>query len=100
MPTPEGLPPAYHPFDGDGADCAVDCGLPRESHLPGRRRPMIRMDTYTRARWHTVAPETRALIEAAIPEGWTLTIAHGGSSACCVTSRRWWGELGVRRPLP
>jgi hypothetical protein len=36
------------------------------------------MDTYTRARWHTVAPETRALIEASIPEGWTLTVSHGG----------------------
>jgi hypothetical protein len=37
------------------------------------------MDTYTRARWHTVAPETREEIEARIPEGWTLTIIHGGS---------------------
>jgi hypothetical protein len=36
------------------------------------------MDTYTRARWYTVAPETRALIEAGIPEGWTLSITHGG----------------------
>jgi hypothetical protein len=40
---------------------------------------MIRMDTYTRARWHTVAPTTRALIEAGVPETWTLSITHGGS---------------------
>jgi hypothetical protein len=40
---------------------------------------MIRMDTYTRARWHTVAPTTRALIEAAIPAGWVLSVTHGGS---------------------
>jgi hypothetical protein len=37
------------------------------------------MDTYTRARWHTVAPETRELIEAALPAGWSLTVTHGGS---------------------
>jgi hypothetical protein len=37
------------------------------------------MDTYTRARWHTVTPETRALIEAAVPEGWSLNVTHGGS---------------------
>jgi hypothetical protein len=37
------------------------------------------MDTYTRARWHTVAPETRALIESGLPEGWSLTVTHGGS---------------------
>jgi hypothetical protein len=39
---------------------------------------MIRMDTYTRARWHTVPPTSRALIAAAIPDGWTLSITHGG----------------------
>jgi hypothetical protein len=39
---------------------------------------MIRMDTYTRARWYTVAPETREEIEARIPEGWTLSVTHGG----------------------
>jgi hypothetical protein len=38
----------------------------------------IRMDTYTRARWHTVAPETRDLIEANLPEGWALHVTHGG----------------------
>jgi hypothetical protein len=37
------------------------------------------MDTYTRARWHTVAPETRALIEARVPDGWSLNVTHGGS---------------------
>jgi YD repeat-containing protein len=40
---------------------------------------MIRMDTYTRARWHTVPPTSRALIEAAIPAGWVLSVTHGGS---------------------
>jgi hypothetical protein len=39
---------------------------------------MIRMDTYTRARWHTVAPETRELIEGAIPDGWWMVVTHGG----------------------
>lgn len=29
--VPKGLPPAYHPFDGDGKRCAY-CELSRESH--------------------------------------------------------------------
>lgn len=35
LPTPKGLPPAYHPFEGDGKVCAY-CQMPRRVHLDAK----------------------------------------------------------------
>ena len=40
---------------------------------------MIRMDRFVAARWPTVPAETRALIAARIPVGYSLSVTHGGS---------------------